>query len=67
MALDEPTEDLEKLESNGIEVYIEPKLKSFLGQYGTIKIDFINHPSGSGFTIRAGDPSGDCGSCRGTC
>ena len=67
MALDEPTEDMIKLESNGIEAYIEKRLKDFLGQYGSINIDYVNHPTGSGFTIRAGDGSADCGSCGGTC
>ena len=67
MALDEPTNEMEKLESNGIEAYIEKRLKDFLIQYGSINIDFVNHPTGSGFTIKAGDGNPDCGSCGGTC
>ena len=67
MALDEPTDDMEKLESNGIEAFIEKKLKDFLGQYGSINIDFVNHPTGSGFTIKAGKDDPDCSSCGGTC
>lgn len=67
MALDESIDGMEKMESNGIVAYIEPRLKEFLSQYGSINIDFVDQITGKGFTIRAGEPSGDCGSCSGTC
>lgn len=68
MALDESTDGLERMESNGIEAFIEPKLKEFLSQYGSINIDFVDQITGKGFTIRAGEPGAtDCGSCSGSC
>jgi len=68
MALDESTEGLEKLESNGIGAFIDPNLKTFLSNYGEIKIDFVNQDFGPrGFTIRVGNDScgsdGGCSSC----
>jgi len=68
MALDESTDGLEKMEHNGIVAFIEPKLKDFLGQYGSINIDFVDQVTGKGFIVRAGEPGGeDCGGCSGTC
>jgi len=67
MALDESTEGLKKLESNGIEAYIDPGLEDALQkQFGDISIDFMVRPDGSGYSIRAGEPS-DCssGGCEG--
>ncbi|MFH1374596.1 MAG: hypothetical protein ABII79_12450 [bacterium] len=61
MALDEPKEKLEKLESNGVTAYIEPELRQMLKQYGQIHIDYIsNEMQGSGFTIKVGNQ--DCSS-----
>jgi len=60
MALDEPTSELEKLESNGIIAYIDPGLRKALEQFGQINIDYITRPDGSGgYMIKAGEP-GDC-------
>ncbi len=70
LALDESIEGLEKIESNGIGAYIDPNLKTFLGNYGEIKIDYINQDFGPrGFIIRVGDTScgtgdGGCSSCE---
>ena len=39
LALDESTENLEKLESNGIEAYIDPNLKTFvITDGGTVQV-----------------------------
>jgi len=59
MALDESTEGLKELKANGITAYIDPKLDDYISQLGDIKIDFITNPTGSGYTIRVGDPV-DC-------
>jgi hypothetical protein len=68
MALDESTNGLKKLESNGVEAWIDPGLEDALQkQFGDINIDFLRRPEGGGgYTIRAGDPA-DCaqGGCDG--
>lgn len=64
MALDESTDNLEKLESNNIDAFIDPKVMQNLAQYGDIKIDFVTRPEGSGYMISVGN--GDCPSgCKG--
>jgi len=68
MALDESTENLEKLESNGICAYADSNLIKFLTNYGDISIDYVTPGSGpAGFTIRVGNPGScdpdACGSC----
>jgi hypothetical protein len=67
MALDESTDNLVKLENNGIVAYIDGNLRDSLQQFGAINIDFVTQPDGQGgYMIRAGQP-GDCepGSCKG--
>ena len=60
MALDESTENLVKLENNGIVAYIDANLRESLQQFGAINIDFVTRPDGQGgYMIRAGQP-GDC-------
>jgi Fe-S cluster assembly iron-binding protein IscA len=67
MALEESVDGLDELESNGITAYIDPNLKNFLTQFGQINVDYIsNGPGNSGFTIKAGTGSPDCGSCGST-
>ncbi len=61
LALEESTQDLEKLESNGINAFVDPKLKQLLKQLGKINIDYISNAlQGSGFSIKVGN--GSCGS-----
>ncbi len=65
MALEESQSTLEKLESNGIEAYIDPGLHRLVSQRGNIYIDFVDDPyGGKGFRIaikrNASDPSGCC-------
>lgn len=69
MALEESTENLERLESNGICAYVDPDLIKFLGNYGNINIDYVQPESGpAGFTIKVGEPGGcDSGSCGSGC
>ena len=67
MALDESVDNLEKMESNGVEVYIDPGLKEFLTQFESINVDYVDlGPRGSGFTVSAGK-GGGCGSEGGDC
>jgi Fe-S cluster assembly iron-binding protein IscA len=61
MALDESTEGLEELQSNGISAFIDPKLNEYLSQIGDIAIDYISNEQGSGYTIKVGDPQSRCG------
>ena len=63
MALDESVDNLEEMESNGIPVYIEPKLKEFLQQFQTITIDYVSGPQGSGYMVTVGAGCGEAGSC----
>ena len=61
MALEESTQDMEKLESNGISAFVDSKLKQLLKQFGEINIDYISNAlQGSGFSIKVGNNS--CGS-----
>lgn len=66
LALEESTQDLEKLESNGINAFVDPKLKQLLKQFGKINIDYISNAlQGSGFSIKVGN--GSCGSSGCSC
>ena len=66
MALDESTDGLEKLISNGIHIYIDPRLKDHLIKFGGILIDFITNPMGqSGYSIKIGNADCESGGCSG--
>lgn len=60
MALDESTENLEAISSNGITIYVDPKLLEMLQQLGKINIDFVTGPHGQGYSVQVGD-AGQCG------
>lgn len=63
MALDESTDGLEQLSSNGISAYIDPKLREYLDKIGDINIDFLVNEYGSGYSVRVGElqcGQGDC-------
>jgi len=63
MTLYESTDGLEKLESNGITAYIDPKLLEYLKNVGEINVDFISTPDGrNGFAVQVGEKS--CGDCQ---
>ena len=68
MALEESIEGLDKIESNNITAYIDPKLKEYIEQLGTVTIDYISNAMGGGYRIMIGD-GGDCssGGCGGSC
>ena len=65
MALDESTDNLEQLESNGIAAFIDPKVLKHLEQQGDIKIDYVTRPEGSGYQISVGNPDCSAGGCKG--
>ncbi len=64
MALEESNQGLEKLESNGINAYIDSGLYQMLTQRGNIYIDFVtDRYGGEGFTIavkRTADEKNTC-------
>ena len=62
MALDESTDDMSKLENNGISVYIAPSLSNLLETLGPISIDYVDPGFGrAGFSLRIGESN--CGDC----
>ena len=61
MALEESIDGLEKLESNGIVAWIDPRVNEYITQLGDINIDYVTREFGSGYVISAGKPSGNCG------
>jgi hypothetical protein len=64
MALDESTDGLEKLDSNGITAYIDPALSKELSKLGDIQVDYIINEFGqSGYTVRVGEPGTGCAGC----
>lgn len=63
MTLDESIEGLQKLESNGINAYIDNDLAGNLTTMGKINIDFVKPQFGrAGYTITVGEKK-DCGDC----
>jgi hypothetical protein len=63
LALDESTDGLELLESNGVKAYIDGGLHKYLSQSGSINIDYITTVEGpSGYKISVGE--GGCGDCK---
>ncbi|MCK4302135.1 MAG: hypothetical protein KAW91_05145 [candidate division Zixibacteria bacterium] len=61
MALDESTDHLEQLESNGVNAFIDSKVLKHIEQHGDIRIDYVTRPEGSGYMISIGNP--DCSAC----
>ena len=64
MALDEPEDGSEKLESNGITAYISSGLYEHISRSGDICIDFGTDRFGtSGYSIRIRGTSDDSSNC----
>lgn len=60
MALDEPKEDDEIMDENGITYLIN---KQLFEQVKSINVDYVESAMGSGFSISSGlNPGGACGS-----
>jgi Fe-S cluster assembly iron-binding protein IscA len=62
MALDESRDNDEVFDDRGITYVVD---KNFLEQVKPIKVDYINSPMGSGFSISSNMQMG--GSCGGSC
>lgn len=64
MALDEPKENDEVMDNNGITYLVE---KSLFEQVKPITVDFVESAMGAGFSIQSSLQKGEgCGSCS-TC
>lgn len=62
LTVDSKVDELERIEANGIEAYIDPKLREFLSQFKGVRIDYITMDDRSGFTIKV-EGAGGCASC----
>jgi Fe-S cluster assembly iron-binding protein IscA len=61
MALDEPKDDDEVIQDNGITYLVN---KQLLEQIQPIHVDFVDSPLGSGFSITSSlSHGGACGTC----
>lgn len=66
MALEAKVENMDKIEANGIEAYIDPRLNEYLSNLGGVNIDFVSRDGGeSGYMIRTGKQvdGSACGGC----
>ncbi len=64
MTLDESTDGMEKLESNGVSAYIDPDLYRNLSQRGNIYIDYGTDRFGmTGFSISIKKNASDSSAC----
>jgi Fe-S cluster assembly iron-binding protein IscA len=64
LALDESTDELEKLESNGVTAFIDKRLHGEMQKLGDISIDFVTNEIGqSGYRITVGQPGSGCEGC----
>jgi iron-sulfur cluster assembly accessory protein len=55
---DEPQEDDEILETNGVRVFIDPFSAQYLSE---VEIDYVTTMMGSGFTFKNPNATGGCG------
>lgn len=62
MTLYDTNEGLDKLETDGITAWIDPKLNEYLKGIGDIKVDFVDQEGNAGYTIKVGE--GNCGDCK---
>ncbi len=66
MALEGSVANLDKVESNGITAYIDPKLHAYMKQLGGVSVDYVERgPGQAGYSIRPGAQAGEsaCGGC----
>jgi Fe-S cluster assembly iron-binding protein IscA len=62
MALDEPTDDDNKLQVSGLNIIVSPLDDEIIRSSGGLTVDYIKDFRGEGFSIRVGEPK-DCGDC----
>ncbi|KAA3636499.1 MAG: hypothetical protein DWP97_02595 [Calditrichaeota bacterium] len=68
LALEESVDELQKLESNSIDVYLDENLLEFLNQNGKVNIDYRNSTIGrGGFLITVGESDCNSGGCGESC
>jgi len=65
MALDESTDKLHELESNGIKAFIDPKVVEYIKQFGNINIDYVIRDDAQGYVIKVGDADCSASGCKG--
>lgn len=66
MTLEESIDGLDKLESNGVIAWIDPKVNQYVDELGDINIDFVDDGARRGYVITAGK-STDGKDCGGGC
>jgi hypothetical protein len=64
MTLEESIDGLDRLESNGVIAWIDPKVNAYVAQLGDINIDFVDDGSRRGYVLTTGK-SGDGSNCDG--
>ena len=67
MALDEPKEDDDVLDNNGITFVMDNQTTDILRQSGGLTIDYIDETHRRGYMLKLGAAGGDCssGGCSG--
>ena len=63
MALDEPKEDDDVLDNNGITFVMDAQTADILRQSGGLTIDYVDEAYRRGYMLRLGSTDGSCGSC----
>ncbi len=66
MTLEESIDGLEKVESNGVTAWIDPRVNEYVAKLGGINVDFIDDGGRRGYVLTTGNP-GDKSNCGGGC
>ena len=67
MTLEESVDGLEKLESNGVTAWIDPRVNEYLSKLGGMSIDFVDDGTRRGYVVTTGNPDGESKNCGGGC
>ena len=62
MALDEPKEDDDVLDNNGITFVMDGQTADILRQSGGLTIDYVDEAYRRGYMLKLGSAGGDCSS-----
>ena len=67
MALDEPKDADEVMESGGFTIMVDSQTRDVLSQSGGLTIDYIDEEYRRGYMLKLGSAGGDCdsGGCNG--
>ncbi len=63
MALDEPKDDDDVMDNNGIKFVMDNQTADILRQSGGLTIDYIDEAYRRGYMLQLGATGGGCGSC----